>query len=138
MGPSPGNCLAAHRADLTLGKTAICIFAAKFYGRMRFFSPSQTLTTTIYCVCEQRRLWLSKASLLAYVALYKISCTNPNKHYLVNPSILQTTVASLMSQLSSQITPHSPRYFISTLPESSPPSTRRISIGAVDPANKYM
>ena len=31
MGPSPGNWLAAHRADLTLGKTAICIFGAKFF-----------------------------------------------------------------------------------------------------------
>ena len=35
MGPSPGNWLAAHRADttypdLTLGKTAICIFVAKY------------------------------------------------------------------------------------------------------------
>ena len=40
MGPSPGNWLAAHRADLTLGKTAICIFRAKFYGRMPFLSPS--------------------------------------------------------------------------------------------------
>ena len=43
MGPSPGNWLAAHRADLTLGKTAICIFGAKFYGRMPFLSPTQTL-----------------------------------------------------------------------------------------------
>ena len=34
MGPSSGNWLAAHRADLTLAKTAICIFVAKFYGRM--------------------------------------------------------------------------------------------------------
>ena len=34
MGPSPGNWLAAHRTDLTLGKTAICIFVAKFYGSM--------------------------------------------------------------------------------------------------------
>ena len=31
MGHSPGNWLAAYRADLTLGKTAICIFVAKFY-----------------------------------------------------------------------------------------------------------
>ena len=29
MDPSPGNWLAAHRADLTWGKTAICIFVAK-------------------------------------------------------------------------------------------------------------
>ena len=43
MGPSPGNWLAAHRADLTLGKTAFCIFEAKFYGRMPFLSPTQTL-----------------------------------------------------------------------------------------------
>ena len=42
MGPSPGNWLAAHRADLTLGKTAICIFVAKFYGRMPFLSPTLT------------------------------------------------------------------------------------------------
>ena len=28
MGPPPGNWLAAHRADLTLGKIAICIFVA--------------------------------------------------------------------------------------------------------------
>ena len=33
----PGNWLATHRADLTLGKTAICIFVATFYGRMPFF-----------------------------------------------------------------------------------------------------
>ena len=33
----------AHRAELTLGKTAICIFVAKFYGRMLFLSPTQTL-----------------------------------------------------------------------------------------------
>ena len=32
VGPSRGNWLAAHRADLTLGKTAICIFIAKFYS----------------------------------------------------------------------------------------------------------
>ena len=44
MGPSPGNWLAAHRADLTLGKTAICIFGAKFYGRMPFLSPTQSLS----------------------------------------------------------------------------------------------
>ena len=44
MGPSPGNWLASHRADLTLGKTAICIFVAKFYGRMPFLSPTQTLS----------------------------------------------------------------------------------------------
>ena len=44
MGPSPGNWLAVHRADLTLGMTAICIFVAKFYGRMPFFSPTQTLS----------------------------------------------------------------------------------------------
>ena len=43
MGPSPGNWLAAHRADLTLGKTAICIFEV-FYGRMPFISPTQTLS----------------------------------------------------------------------------------------------
>ena len=43
MGPSPGNWLAA-RADLTFGKTAICIFVAKFYGRLSFFSPTQTLS----------------------------------------------------------------------------------------------
>ena len=30
MSPSPGNWLAALRADLTLGMTAICIFVAKF------------------------------------------------------------------------------------------------------------
>ena len=42
MGPSPGNWLAAHRADLTLGKTAICIFVAKFYGRIPILSPTQT------------------------------------------------------------------------------------------------
>ena len=36
MGPSPGNWLAAYREDLTLGKTAICIFVAKLYGRMPF------------------------------------------------------------------------------------------------------
>ena len=41
VGPSPGNWLAAHRVDLTLGKTAICIFVAKFYGRMPFLSPTQ-------------------------------------------------------------------------------------------------
>ena len=44
MGPSPGNWLAAHRAVLTLGKTAICIFVAKFYGRMPFLSQTQTLS----------------------------------------------------------------------------------------------
>ena len=44
MGPSPGNWLAAHRADLTLGKTAICLFVAMFYGRMPFLSPTQTLS----------------------------------------------------------------------------------------------
>ena len=44
MGPSPGYWLAALRADLTLGKTAICIFVAKFYGRMPFLSPTQTLS----------------------------------------------------------------------------------------------
>ena len=38
MDPSLGNWLAAHRADLTLDKTAICIFVAKFYGRMSFLS----------------------------------------------------------------------------------------------------
>ena len=43
MDPSQGNWLAAHRADLTLGKTSICIFVAKFYGRMPFLSPTQTL-----------------------------------------------------------------------------------------------
>ena len=32
MGPSPGNWLAAHRADFTLGKTVIYIFVAKFYS----------------------------------------------------------------------------------------------------------
>ena len=40
VGPSPGNWLAAHRADLTLDKTAICIFVAMFYGRMSFLSPT--------------------------------------------------------------------------------------------------
>ena len=35
--------LPAHRADLTFGKTAICIYVAKFYGRMPFLSPTQTL-----------------------------------------------------------------------------------------------
>ena len=44
MGRSPGNWLASHIADLTLGKTAICIFVAKFYGRMPFLSPIQTLS----------------------------------------------------------------------------------------------
>ena len=39
-----GPPLAAHRADLTLGKTAICIFVANFYGRMPFLSPTQTLS----------------------------------------------------------------------------------------------
>ena len=43
MGPSPGTWLAAHRADLTFGKTAICIFVAKFYGRMPYLSQTQTL-----------------------------------------------------------------------------------------------
>ena len=42
MGLSLGNWQAAHRADLTLGKTAICIFVAMFYGRMSFLSPTQT------------------------------------------------------------------------------------------------
>ena len=37
MGPSPGHLLAAHRADLTLGKTAMCIFVAMFY--MLYNSP---------------------------------------------------------------------------------------------------
>ena len=37
MDPSPGNWLAAHRADHTLDKTAICIFVAIFYGRMPFY-----------------------------------------------------------------------------------------------------
>ena len=32
MGPSPGNWLAAYRADLTLGKTVICIVVAMLYG----------------------------------------------------------------------------------------------------------
>ena len=41
--PSPGNWLASHRADLTLSKTAVCKFVAKFYGRMPFLSPTQTL-----------------------------------------------------------------------------------------------
>ena len=37
--------LAAHRADLTFGKTAICIFVEMFYGRMPFLnSPTQTLS----------------------------------------------------------------------------------------------
>ena len=40
MGSSPGNWLAAHRADLALGKNAICIFVAKFYGRMPLLSPT--------------------------------------------------------------------------------------------------
>ena len=45
VGLSPGNWLAAHRADLTLGKIAICIFVAKFYGRMPFLSPTLTFFT---------------------------------------------------------------------------------------------
>ena len=44
VGHSPGNWLAAHRADLNLGKTAICTFVAKFYGSMPFLSPTQTLS----------------------------------------------------------------------------------------------
>ena len=44
VGPSPSNRLAAHTADLTLGKMAICIFASKFNGRMLFLSPTQTLS----------------------------------------------------------------------------------------------
>ena len=44
MGPSPGNWLAAHRADLTLGKAAICIIEAMFYARMPFLSPTETLS----------------------------------------------------------------------------------------------
>ena len=44
VGHSPGNWLAAHRANLTLGKTDICIFGAKFYGRMPFLSPTHTLS----------------------------------------------------------------------------------------------
>ena len=43
VGLSPGNWLAGHRADLTLGKTAICIFVARFYGRNPFLSPTQTI-----------------------------------------------------------------------------------------------
>ena len=43
VGPSPGNWLAAHTADITMGKTAICIFVAKFYGLMPFLSLTQTL-----------------------------------------------------------------------------------------------
>ena len=35
--------LAAHKADLSLGKTVICLFVAKFYGRMPFLTPTQTL-----------------------------------------------------------------------------------------------
>ena len=34
----------AHRAVLTLGKTAICIFVAKFYCRIPFLSPTQKLS----------------------------------------------------------------------------------------------
>ena len=44
VGPSPGNWLAAHRANFTLGKAAICIFEKMFYGRMPFLSPTQTLS----------------------------------------------------------------------------------------------
>lgn len=52
--------------------------------------------------------------------------------YPSKPSILQTTCASLMSQLSSQITPHSPLYWSSTLPEFSlSPSIRRIPKGGM-------
>ena len=35
--------LAAQRADFTFGKTATCIFVAKFNGRMPFLSQTQTL-----------------------------------------------------------------------------------------------
>ena len=33
--PHQGNWLAAHRADLTLVKTAICIFVVKFYALVK-------------------------------------------------------------------------------------------------------
>ena len=47
-----GNWLVAHRADLILGKTTICIFAAKFYGRIPFLSPTRTLS-----VVQELRLY---------------------------------------------------------------------------------
>ena len=43
LAPS-GNWLAAHRADGNFGKTAICIFGAKFYDWIPFLSPSPTLS----------------------------------------------------------------------------------------------
>ena len=56
VGPSPGNWLATHRAELTLGKTAICIFVAKFYGRI--------------CPYFQKRthFWQSKTSVCTLLA----------------------------------------------------------------------
>ena len=47
------NWLAAQRAVLTLGKTAICIFVAKFYGRMpdTFGSPRAPPVLT-WAVCS--------------------------------------------------------------------------------------
>ena len=59
MGPSPGNWLATHRAYLTLSKTAMSIFVAKFYGRMPFLSPTQTLSAT-YVVGTQKNHFMSK------------------------------------------------------------------------------
>ena len=82
MGPSPGNWLAAHRADLTLGKTAICIFVAKFYGWMPFHSPTKTLSavqdlhlypTDLGCVLHRWHLKL--------VVLYRwTTATAPGSH----------------------------------------------------------
>ena len=46
VGPSPGIWLAAHRVDLTYGKTALFIFVAKFYGRPPFLSPTPTQKLT--------------------------------------------------------------------------------------------
>ena len=40
------------RADLTFGKTAICIIVAKFNDRLPFLSPTQTLLTV-----QERRLY---------------------------------------------------------------------------------
>ena len=52
VGPSPGHWLAAHRTELNLGKTAICIFVARFYGRMPFLSPTRTLSAVQdLCLC---------------------------------------------------------------------------------------
>ena len=58
MGPSPSNWLAAHRADLTLGKTAICMFVAMFYGRIIRLSTAARFFARVVAK-DAKSLWIT-------------------------------------------------------------------------------